>query len=266
MVETGIQKIEPTLTVSAYQKIYKEDNNNNNNILMDKRDFLYLLMFYVILLVILDYPVNVYAVSGYYYAGYYYYGFTGSGRWGVESNIYTADMYNIPYGSEGMEWVTIVLSYYPRYWIQVGYIKRWVLGWTQIDYYVEVNSTKGYNIWYYSGPDVGTTHLYRIIDESAYSDPSNPIDPHYWIVKVDPNSVNPPVSKEVYVDPYEGVDMQAMIEIHDDTITVAISHFYNLKYYDAYSGWLLWNRHYPLCNYTFVLDEVSNHEFYAWTK
>lgn len=218
----------------------------------------YLFIYFLLILSILAVPVNA-QPNNRWYAGYRYFGYSGYAPWGVSGDILTVDINNIPYGDFGAEWITIILQYYPDlYWIQVGYIKRWVYWWTQIDYYVEKNDSSGHWIKFYSGPTVGTVHEYMIIHSAK-------TDPHYWDVIIDPG-VNPTLEKELYVDPYSPKDLQAFIEITDPSISVPNSHFYNLCYFEGRS-WPLWDRHNPLVDSPpFYLDGVSHHEFYAWTR
>jgi len=203
------------------------------------------------------------------YAGYAYYGFGSYGIWGVKGDILSSKIYNVPPNGFGAEWVTVILKYKPFYWIQTGYVTRnvcyvFIFCWIERNYYIEVNDGYGHRVWYYSGPRIGSVHRYQIINMNAYSDPLNPIDPHYWEILIDPQ--NELIRKTVYVYPYyEGVDMRAMIELTDNGIDVELAHFSSLQRYLA--GWRLWDRVGLIqVDPPFVLERVSYYEFYAWTK
>ncbi len=203
------------------------------------------------------------------YAGYAYYGFSRNGIWGVRGYILSSNIYNVPPNGFGAEWVTIILQYKPLYWIQAGYVTRnvcyaFVFCWIERNYFIEVNDGWGYRVWYYPGPSVGTVNRYQIINMNAYSDPFNPIDPHYWEVRI--NSQNELVRKIVYVYPYyEGVDMSAMTEITNNGIDVELAHFSSLQRYLA--GWRLWDRVGLIrVDPPFELKRVSYYEFYTWTR
>ena len=212
---------------------------------------------FIYILIYLYLISGVVAVSSRWYAGYYFYGYGSEAPWGVRGRILTVEM-NVPFLERASQWITVILDYKPLNWLQVGYLKRWVFFWTEINFYVEKNDSLGYLIDYYDGPSVGSVHTYVIVT-------SQKSDLHFWKVVIDPG-VNPTLEIEWYIDPYIPIDFQVMIELHADSIEVPESHFYSLSYYDG-RVWNLWNRHLPKCdNPPFVLEEVSHHEFYAWTE
>ncbi|MEM2305226.1 MAG: hypothetical protein QXK51_07745, partial [Candidatus Methanomethylicia archaeon] len=93
-----------------------------------------------------------------YYAGYFYYGPPGGypPPNGVKGNIYTIDK-----DGTYCQWVTVMLSYTPMYWVQVGYDKSSKSNFKLLSFY-EKKDENGYDFEYFNSRTPGVTYQYWI--------------------------------------------------------------------------------------------------------
>ena len=114
----------------------------------------------VFALLIVFLTIQVFSASPeHFYAGYFYYNSEG---WpppdGVKGDIYTIDK-PVPQGQFYCQWVTVILSYRPLYWIQVGYDKSPDTQY-KLRSYVEKKDVNGCDIQYFSFRYQGNTYTY----------------------------------------------------------------------------------------------------------
>jgi len=189
------------------------------------------------------------------YAGYYYYNYEGPSCIfkGVRSRIYTI---NVPIAEDEAyaEWVTVILRYYPKYWVQVGYYKGWYTGYV-LRYYIEKYDSNGHTliILYDMGtPSHGEWHIYEI-KQPAYG-----VNWNFYIdyTYAGSFSTNPSCSR----------DLQAFVETWSPYVNIDESHFQDISYrlilYNR-PVWILWDRHEPRSDDPYWICEVSHHEFLA---
>ena len=109
------------------------------------------------------------ASSKHFYAGYYYYDSEG---WppphGVKGDIYTIDRL-VPEGEFYAQWVTVILSYRPMYWVQVGYAKSQTTQY-RLQSYFEKNDKNGYITDYFSLRYPDNIYEYWISKHPEYLD------------------------------------------------------------------------------------------------
>ena len=141
-----------------------------------------------------------------YYAGYYHYGYrnTSYDRTGVAGHIYTINPY-VGVGNNLLEWVTVVLKYYPTYWVQIGYIKGAYSNY-ELHYYYEKKNVNGYSGLKIlsSGPAEGTWHSYAIRRAYPPGSPNN-----LWRLYIDGVEI-----VAFKMDPYYSDDEEAFIELY----------------------------------------------------
>gem|GEM_PF-2467048 len=179
-----------------------------------------------------------------YYAGYFYYGPPGGypPPNGVKGNIYTIDK-----DGTYCQWVTVMLSYTPMYWVQVGYDKSSKSNFKLLSFY-EKKDENGYDFEYFNSRTPGVTYQYWIS-----KDPSL----HVWTCGSNDWSKFLNVLK-----PNSAVDYQAFSEMPLPTlVNIDGTHFMYLSYriYD----WWLWDRCVEHADEPYWIIKVSNYEFYA---
>ena len=156
------------------------------------------------------------------YAGYYHYAEEreSCSRKGVYGKIYTIDP-SIPGENFIAEWVTVILSYRPLYWVQVGYTKGYDTDYNLI-YYCEKYDYYEYWLHFISpGPNPGTWHRYAIVLNPSL----------VWEFYIDGSLVYADAS-----DPIFPVDEQASVETTTSLIAIDGSHFKALGYYLSYGS------------------------------
>ena len=213
----------------------------------------------ILLLVTILYPAGfALASETRWYAGYCYRDPPGGwGPFGVRSKIYTIDPY-VPQNEFLCQWVTVVLSYDKKYWIQLGYDKNppdhGVL------FYWEVYDDTGYVIEFISDPTpiAGEYYLYLIVsleENELYK---------LHIYETYDSEAGLIWQREISVDPHSAVDLQAFSETTTSDINIDGTHFNGLRYYYAGRNWRLWDRHVPHADDPYWVYEISDYEFYAY--
>jgi len=208
--------------------------------------------------------VNVNAASSSrWHVGYYYYGHSASAPDGVMADIYCVSP-NIPLFNMMCQWVSIVTSYSPAYWVQVGYRKQFtlfpfiipfpVVYWS---FYSERNDAWGWAQYWCGFPL--STHTYRFLIYlwSYGSSHGN----YRWYIHEGGTQL---YWGDLIMKYYEPIDLQVMSETTISSISIWTSHFSNIKYRNDSLEWSLWDRHVPAADPPYVLQQISHHEFYAW--
>jgi len=198
-----------------------------------------------------------------YYAGYSYYGHSVATKniIGISGKIYTINP-GVPEGEFVAEWVTIITSYYAKFWVQVGYVKRVINGRVEVLWYFEerdpfycpINQYCWVIVWYDAGPAPDSWHTYKIRREKIQ------LPDGYmwrWAAFVDWRKRGLPTEAP------RGEDMQAMVETSTTAINIGGSHFKALHKWELGSSWTLWDRHTARADDPYYVTEVAHWEFYA---
>lgn len=192
------------------------------------------------------------ASSTRYYCGYFY---DSDPPWGVKANIYTISPGTILF-ERTSQWDSIVLSYSPSYWVQIGYKKWWV--WTiffpilYTDFYFERQDSQLYEqhwFWWYR-PVVGITYTYII----------KHIDGNHWAWYIKQGSTTRH-SGNTYPNPYSPIDFQAFSETTTKRNVITGTHFSLLSKANGGSSWVLWDTYTPYSDPPYVLQQISTYEF-----
>ncbi|MEM2849339.1 MAG: hypothetical protein QXI36_03580 [Candidatus Bathyarchaeia archaeon] len=192
------------------------------------------------------------ADPSYYYAGYAFKNKEWLAPWGTTAEIYAVNT-NVPAGHLYAEWITIILSYYYKYWIQLGYLKTYT--YTEPWFYWETYDSSGQHRTYVIGSTIpGHTYTFIIVHATK-------TDLRLWdlVIREGANTI---WSGEVSVNPYEPKDHRAFVETTTTAICITGSHFSELRYFDGRS-WPYWYTHVKIADLPYYVVEVSHHEFYA---
>lgn len=186
-----------------------------------------------------------------YYAGYYHYNYENPyAEVAVQARIYTIDP-NVSGTNFVAEWDTIILSYNPLYWTQLGYSKGSDTDY-ELDYYREKMDVNGHTLdWLPDAPSPGTYHSYTVHWTGSGYVPDTQYN--FYI-----DGVN---QGEYHVNPYEPRDHQAFVETTTTQIEIDGSHFKALYVFTG--RWPYWDTHVKWDDNPYTVTEVSDHEFYA---
>jgi len=183
------------------------------------------------------------------HAGYAFRYYEWSAPWGVSASIYTI---NPSVGSHFLvQWDMIVLSYYPLYWIQIGYDKgSW---WpTRLRYYKEKKDQTGGWVRekFSDGPAVGSWHTYTVVHAQE-------VDPKKWRLFIDGGD------RGYYiVYPYAPIDHQSFVETNDPGISIYDSEHNYLSYYTGRT-WEYWYAHVKAEMYPYWVADLGHYHFIA---
>jgi len=198
---------------------------------------------------------SVRAASSVYHAGYY----GNNDPDGIRGDILTIDSYVQKYELFA-EWVCVIISYSPHYWVQLGYFKHWswfwIIPYTRFDFYFErVHAVWPYHWMTYSWllPLIGHTYTYEI---KYKFDGFNSW--HYKILE----GQNFIFGGDIASNPSTHIDLQALVESTHTSIQIDGSHYTNLKYFND-PNWYLWSGHSPYDTGPYSVQEISHYEFYA---
>ncbi len=228
---------------------------------MKKRSFLVCKYFIICLAIstFIQIPVlNVRAnPTSRYYAGYDYRGASGEGPWGVKADVFTIWPY-IPAPNTLFEFVAVMVSYSPNYWIQLGFKKYTILWLPVIDFYVEIVDmlVPRVRIHYGEKPLKDHTYTYAIWWDTAVNS--------WWWMVLEGSRVVWHGHDLTYPD--DPVDIQARVETTNPNINIDWSHYSQMCYTpEDISGWYLWNEE-PVVreNEWYYVIEKSYYEFYAF--
>lgn len=200
-----------------------------------------------------------------YYAGYHYYSRKDIyySHPGVYGEIYTINPY-VPNITVNFlcEWVGSILSYSPKYRVQIGYIKGYKT--TTLKYYREKLDANGHSkiLPFPTGPSPSSWHAYAvrrpfdlIWDEPPSSDPTE------WRLYIH-HMINPVYTW--HLNPRVPIDEQAHAESKHIAICIDGTHFRKLRVFDSAQFWYYWTRHVPVVHDPpYSLIEVFHHEFNA---
>ncbi len=144
------------------------------------------------------------------------------------------------------EHVVVVLSYYYRYHVQVGYRKRLFYG---TNFYMEKRDRNGYDKRIFESLSPYSWHTYRI--QPGYTG--------QWKIYIDG------VHKGSYVtDPPEAAESGALVETVNGVVMIDGTEFRDISYYNAYAGqWYLWNWHHLVENDPYHIIELYDYWFMA---
>lgn len=177
---------------------------------------------------------------------------------GVKADIYTISIGTI-LRTTTFQWVSIVLSYSPSYWLQVGYKKWWNWIWIWpfpvTDFYFErVDSQVTEHSWFWwNRPVAGVTYTYSI----RY----NYGNMWVWHIKQGSTVIHTALA---YPNPYSPIDFQAMSETTTTRNVITGTHFTQLSKASGGSSWVYWDDHYPSTYYPpYVLQDMGHYEFKA---
>ena len=194
------------------------------------------------------------SVSGeHLYAGYYH---TVS-RTGIEGEIWTINpaIPNNPSQTDFVcEWVTIIFSKDPLYWVQLGYNKGEDSG-NLLQYYREKQDSGGYSLdWIpraVTFPAASSWHVYRILVGGSANTYNYSID----------NTArgSHTLSKGTPTTPQE---LQAFAETTDKRIKITGTHFKELEEYNG-TNWSNWSASTSYSNAPYTVTRVSKSEFSA---
>jgi len=181
------------------------------------------------------------------YAG----GYWSTGKYGVYAQIYTINpsIYNDPFIWPDFvaEWDTILFSYSPVYFVQVGYSKGEDTG-NVLKYYREKYDGSGHDLYFFGdGPSQGTWHSYQITYVSGGQ----------YTFYIDTGSRG-----SYTVNPYTPIELQAFVETTNTHITINGSWFKQLSYYDGRT-WPLWLSLTTYSTPPYSVTKISNSEFKA---
>lgn len=166
---------------------------------------------------------------------------------GVKGKIYTIEK-NVPFDwyctHFYAEYVNVLISHYPKYWIQTGYIRKWwVISWPVFcpfsDFYIETwdeHSGRYFTYFLWLKPLSG--HTYTYILQNGVD-----IDFHYWEWTVMEGTSTIWTGKK-WLDPWYPIYISAKVETTSTSINIDGSHFSDLRYFNyPPSSWPLWNSH-----------------------
>jgi len=229
---------------------------------MLKRNLAADLKYFIILLTLATFfliPIaNVGATSSSrWHAGYAYYGHSSGGfpPRGIMADIYCVSP-SVPFGHGMFEWVSVITSYSPAYWVQVGYKKQYT--WCFIfpcvlwSFYAERMDSTGFAQYPYGFPLSHHTYNFRIYLYTSGN--------YKWYIKEGSTHL---YSGNLIMHCYTPIDLQACAETTTPSISIWTSHFSNIQYYDG-RIWYSWRRHIMIADYPYVVQEISHYEFYAW--
>ena len=188
------------------------------------------------------------------HAGYFYFGYTGSAPDGVKAKIYTVSP-TLPIQSSMFEWVGVMTSYSPMYWLQLGYLKRYVWVWifpvVIWGFYTEKQDIFGHYLLNFGFPL--STHTYTFQIQKT---------PGAYFYRIEEAGFLLYSGNWITI-PSTPVDLQVFAETTTSTIDIWTSHFTEISYYSG-SSWNLWGRHLKLADSPYVVQQESHYEFYAW--
>jgi hypothetical protein len=219
----------------------------------------YLILLFALSSFILIPVVNVRAASAdqdKWYAGYWY-NMPVTYPWGVKADIYRIDPH-VPIWQFVCEWVSVIISYNPKYWVQTGYLLEWFFLWRRNTFYIEKWDVGGHFLRRYGNPYPGHTFTCAIWWDPDYLPPS-----WYWAILEGWTWLH---WGHIYTNPYGAIDYQAFIESTTPSISITGSHFTKICYYDPSDpyNWVYWN----FCVYDpdppYVIDARFYYEFYAY--
>lgn len=195
-----------------------------------------------------------------YHAGYY--GLNNPD--GIRGDILTIDS-SVIYDEFFAEWVCVIISYSPHYWVQLGYFQHWSwwifppFPYIRLDFYFErMHAVWPYRSLSYSWlrPLVGHTYTYeikyKVIDLNMW---------HYKILE----GQNFIFGGDIASLPSTHVQLQALVETTHTSIRIDGSHFTNLKYFND-PNWYLWSVSYPVSTppgSPYSVQYEFPYEFYA---
>jgi hypothetical protein len=191
------------------------------------------------------------------YAGYYLFFDTMYAYEGVLGDIMTIGPYVPPNVTGFAEWVTIVLSYDPEYWMQTGYVNCSDTSYQLRYYYERLDAIRYECIYSATGPSSGSWHTYYFLHPYGYGGSNNETR---W------NCYRDGVLRlSWYVRPYNAIDQMSFVETLSTTIDIDGSHFKRLSYFDFDKDWhwVRWDTHYPYHTGPYSLTEISDYEFNA---
>ena len=197
------------------------------------------------------------ASSNRYYAGYYYYGYSTTAPEGVKANIYTKNTGIPPWFEVVAEWDTVVLSYSPKYWVQLGYTIHWdwfIFPYVTVDFYKEKMDSNGRYFSYLLilKPLFGHTYTYKLLLTEAGE--------YTYYVHEGSTLI---YSGTMSVYPSSPKDLQAFVETSHTGIIITGSHFSSLRYRQSSRFWPFWNTHDPHDTGPYSVNEISHYEFTA---
>ena len=180
------------------------------------------------------------------YAGYLYHGTEG---WppphGVAGDIMTVDK-SATEDYHYSQWVTVILSYRPLYWIQVGYRKANYTNY-ELQFYVEKYDEKGHFIMPYGSPTPGTHYEYWISKNPTTGEWTAGVTnvfTHYFGV------LNPNIAR----------DYHALCEVKYYPLNLDGTHFRDLVYKLRYD-WRLWDTYTVREDSPYDVIEIHSYEF-----
>ncbi len=229
-----------------------------------KNNFLLVCKYFIICVAILAFiplpAVNARAASrSRYYAGYYYIGEAGEAPWGVKPNVLTR-FPSVPLAHHLFQWGSVVMSYSPLYWVQLGYERMfvWIIFPIVINtfYWEKVDALGSTHTWLLGLSPLGDhTYTYAIWWDSVNLE---------WIWAVLEGSTWLMSGKQPTF-PHNSVDLQVFVETTNWQINIDGSHFTKINYYDpsAPLNWRLWDDHLPNDTYPYYVVERGDYEFYA---
>lgn len=219
---------------------------------------IYFLLFTALISIVFLPIMNVAAASSNrYYAGYYYYGYSSTSPDGVQAEVFTKNTGIPPWFEFVAEWDTIMISYSPKYWVQLGYIIHWVwiiFPFATVDFYKEKWDSNGHGFWWLLPfkPLFDHTYKYKLLltGSGEFS---------YYVYEGSTTIYSGTIS----VSQYTTKDLQAFVETTHTGINIGGSHFYYLRYHETGASWPLWSRHYGYVNSPYSLNQISHYEFSA---
>lgn len=179
---------------------------------------------------------NAYSYAGFRYLSYPYQ--QSPPGFGVSASIYTINP-SVSGLNHIAQYVTVIVSASPLYWVQTGYAKgvgtSYILkSYTELcDQNHPQGSTQKI---YYTSPTAGTTYswlLYRDTPSSTVWKASSSL----WGSTT--HTIGQPVPS------YTQLNYQSESEVLQSGISMANSHFYSLSYHNSQTDWTLWPDPYP---------------------
>jgi hypothetical protein len=184
------------------------------------------------------------ALATKYHAGYYYYSPPGGSPPddGV-SVVIEAISPSITGDEVFYQWPCAMLSYSYNYWVQVGYGKSSATSYS-LKWYREKWDEAGHSgiQWIAAGPTSGNTNHYYLERSGStwYCGVTNIFERSYSL------------------SPYTPVDLQAMSETNDTSISIDGSDFDEISYKNG-NDWNFWDRHEALTTHYSITEDGHDH-------
>ena len=147
------------------------------------------------------------------------------------------------------EWDSIILSYDPLYWVQVGYDKGGIVG---RRYFIEKQDYYGHSIKHFGNPSAGSWHEYKICHAQESGQWAGKY--RFWIDGADMGYYN--------VTPCVPKDQQSFVETDTTSISIDGSHFQRISYFDGQT-WRYWFHCVLRHDNPYQVDYVHEYEFTA---